>query len=613
MAQDEDQFSTAPMVSDESNDSSLVSKALQTVKNVIPSGIEAAKGFAYPFMHPVETAEGMGEVGKGLLSYGKEAFAKSAERDPRMKAVNALTHQPPLTMPQDTEEQKAKDRAAAQAVGKFYSDRYGGLENIGKTVVSDPVGALMDVGSVATLGSGALARAPGVLGTASKVLGAVGKVSDPIAVGATALKAVPMATAIPFWWKSGASRKSLMEASKAGAELNSEFLKHLSGVAKPEDALDAVDQAAKQLRDERNAKYQESMQRYQQSPNALYASPLNMKTNYNDIMKTWLNQFDKNTRAGKPVRLETQNALNEARDVINEWRNPAKNDPMSHTIFDLDGLKQRLDELRSGYDKSSPSYAALSAVRSSVYDTINLIDPKYAKIMEDYSNTSNVLKDIRKELQGGYNTTSVSKVRKLLNSQDNTSKTKLIEILSEKNPDIPYMIAGQELHPLLPNNVRSYIANAASGIAASTINPGFIATFLASSPKVAGATQYAAGIPAGIAAKVAEKIPAPLRQGVYQAGRYARDAQAEREPPEAAPTPLEAPPEDAEFGTAPFHQEARPQRASGGRIGNAMMKADALIRAAESAKRNLGKMTEDMLELPDEHITKALAVAKAHI
>lgn len=613
MAQDEDQFSTAPMVSDDSSDSSLTNKALETVKNIIPSGIEAAKSFAQPFLHPIQTGEAMADIGKGLYSYGKEAFSKTAERDPRMRAANALMNQPQLTIPQDTEEQKAKDRAAVQAVGKFYADRYGGLENIGKTVVKDPVGALMDVGSLATLGSGTLARAPGVLGTASKVLGTVGKVSDPIAMGATALKALPVATAVPFWWKSGSSAKSLMEASRAGAELNPEFLKHLSGIAKPEDALDAIDQAAKQLRDERNAKYQESMQRYQQSPNALYASPITMKTNYNDIMQTWLNQFDKNTRAGKPVRLETQNALNNVRDVINEWRNPAKNDPMSHTIFDLDGLKQRLDELRSGYDKSSPPYAAISAVRNSVYDTINLIDPKYAKIMEDYSNASNVLKDIRKELQGGYNATSVAKVRKLLNSQDNTSKAKLIEILAEKNPDIPYMIAGQELHPLLPNNVRSYIANAASGIAASTINPGFIASFLASSPRVAGATQYVAGVPAGIAAKIAEKVPAPVRQGIYQTGRYVRDAQAEKEPPEAPPTPLEPPPENAEFGTAPFHEEPRPQRASGGRIGGAIMKADALIRAAETAKRNLGKMTEDMLELPDEHITKALAVAKAHI
>jgi hypothetical protein len=58
---------------------------------------------------------------------------------------------------------------------------------------------------------------------------------------------------------------------------------------------------------------------------------------------------------------------------------------------------------------------------------------------------------------------------------------------------------------------------------------------------------------------------------------------------------------------APFSSE-RTQRKSGGRV-DAKAAADKLIRAAEVAKKNIGKQTETILDAPDEHVVKALAVA----
>jgi hypothetical protein len=56
----------------------------------------------------------------------------------------------------------------------------------------------------------------------------------------------------------------------------------------------------------------------------------------------------------------------------------------------------------------------------------------------------------------------------------------------------------------------------------------------------------------------------------------------------------------------------RPQRASGGRI-SPDSKADALMRAADMAKKDINKGTEALLDQPDEMITRALAVAKKNI
>lgn len=48
---------------------------------------------------------------------------------------------------------------------------------------------------------------------------------------------------------------------------------------------------------------------------------------------------------------------------------------------------------------------------------------------------------------------------------------------------------------------------------------------------------------------------------------------------------------------------------SGGRILDHGSKADALVRAAESARKTISGTTEPLLDLPDEHVVKALAVA----
>lgn len=66
----------------------------------------------------------------------------------------------------------------------------------------------------------------------------------------------------------------------------------------------------------------------------------------------------------------------------------------------------------------------------------------------------------------------------------------------------------------------------------------------------------------------------------------------------------------ATIGTEPAPE--RMQRASGGRV-DPQFHAEKLIRAAEEAKKAASAATEPLLEQPDEHIVKALDIAKRHI
>lgn len=64
------------------------------------------------------------------------------------------------------------------------------------------------------------------------------------------------------------------------------------------------------------------------------------------------------------------------------------------------------------------------------------------------------------------------------------------------------------------------------------------------------------------------------------------------------------------FGNA---DGGRIKRQTGGRIKSTQSEAEALMKAAEDAKKGINKTTETILSQPDEHVAKALEIAKQHI
>lgn len=73
----------------------------------------------------------------------------------------------------------------ARAIGDFYKQRYGSIDNIKKTLYEDPAGALADISTVLTGGAGALKGAAslgkaGKLAKVANVVGRAGELSDPL-------------------------------------------------------------------------------------------------------------------------------------------------------------------------------------------------------------------------------------------------------------------------------------------------------------------------------------------------------------------------------------------------------------------------------------------------
>lgn len=540
------------------------------VQNIPESAVRFGKSMVEPFMHPKETAEAIGELGKGAYSKLQGAFG--VEQDP---------------------EEKARKEAAINAAGEALKQQYGSVAGWKKSFATRPVETLGDISIPLTGGETLLGRAPGIIGEAGKLSGTLGAMTDPIRVAAKApelvAKGVTSATAIPFWLKSGSSYPALQEAAKAGMTGNEHFWNHWAGMASPAELVDTVQDAVKTAAKNRSDAYFSGMKDQSKLTQPLQYNLINDAV---DKIK-----LDNTTVGGMAKNLGVQSAVDEAEKLIGQWQNQ----PMqqgAHSITDMDALKRRMDELRSMYPKGSPEEAVLTGIRQSIYDTIAKQDSGYAQIMQAYGDASDQLRNFKKTLGAGQNTATAATVQKLIKAQNKGPTKNLLDEISKIDPSIPSRIAGTELHELMPQGLRGYLGTlggqiGVSGLLGSLFHPAALASLLGSSPRVAGGVQYGLGTllgrPSTYAQKVEKAIPAETRALSYGAGR-------------------------AEEQQNPNQQNAggRIERASGGRIASDAV-SDKLVRAAEAAKKSINSRTEHLLDQPDETIAKALDVAKRHI
>ena len=132
----------------------------EALANVGTSAASFYKGLVTAITNPVQTATGILDVGAGALQ-------KLLPKD-LVDLVNQIDTNP-----------EASKRAVemANAVGGMFKDRYGSVEALKNTLATDPVGAAADLSTLFTGGASATAR---VAPATSKVLGAVGKYTNPL-------------------------------------------------------------------------------------------------------------------------------------------------------------------------------------------------------------------------------------------------------------------------------------------------------------------------------------------------------------------------------------------------------------------------------------------------
>ena len=124
--------------------------AFMAMQNLVPSAVNYGKSIATPFLHPIDTVGGIRDIAFGGL--GK--VIPGADVGNQQQTFDAFT----------------------QAI----ANRYGGLENIKRTIATDPVGMLGDISGLVTGGGSALAKAPGMFGKAGQMTANVGRAIEPL-------------------------------------------------------------------------------------------------------------------------------------------------------------------------------------------------------------------------------------------------------------------------------------------------------------------------------------------------------------------------------------------------------------------------------------------------
>ena len=331
----------------------------QTVRNVVPSA-QGLLGDMYQMVrHPIQTAGGLVSLGHSLIN---------------------------LAVPEEQGNEEL-----AREVGKYFAERYGGTENLAKTLQEDPVGLAADVALLVAGGAGAAAKAGGKTGQVASQVARVARAADPAAL------AVRGATGATRLARQGATRAGQTLSQVAGVPsgvghlpLEAAYRAGRSGGEAMENLLDAMrrrvpaeeidaniiqraNDSLAQLGEARRAAYQRGMGNL--SGLNVDLSPL--KTRIQGLYDQWRVGPERTLREGEPgvVRLrEIERKIAEFEEL------------KATSVPDLDALKREIDalmgEASTGAGRSAN--AVTSTVRNELRAEINRVDPEYKAIMEGY-------------------------------------------------------------------------------------------------------------------------------------------------------------------------------------------------------------------------------------
>ncbi len=117
------------------------------------SASEFAGNIVQSAMHPMQTAENLGSIGLGVMEkVGRHIGLPSGQGYEKY----------------------------ADAVGEFMMKRYGSVDNIKRTLATDPIGVAADLSALFTGGGSLAAKLPGIAGRIGAGVSAAGSAVDPL-------------------------------------------------------------------------------------------------------------------------------------------------------------------------------------------------------------------------------------------------------------------------------------------------------------------------------------------------------------------------------------------------------------------------------------------------
>ena len=236
------------------------------------------------------------------------------------------------------------EEEAARAVGKYFADRYGGIENLKTTVKTDPVGFMADVSMLLTGAGGVAARIPGIIGTTAKVASKVGGMIEPFNVAKQGLRMIPKGIAPKLYESSAKFSTTIPPAERVKiveSALTNKILPNAKGVEKAKKAIEDI-----------NTQIDSMISQVGEG---------GLQVPIQSLFKEWPKLLDEATLSGKP--LSNQKTINLIRNQIEEANLRVGRTGL--TPPQLQTLKKKIyKDLESYYEKSRAAPASIEAQKA---------------------------------------------------------------------------------------------------------------------------------------------------------------------------------------------------------------------------------------------------------
>jgi hypothetical protein len=454
----------------------------ETWRNAPASAAHFARDVVQPIIHPVETATNLKNLGLGVLE--KTGIVPGDEHE-----------------------------KYADAVGRYFVERYGGFDNAKRALITDPVGVAGDLSTLFTGGGSLAARAPGMIGRAGEAVATAGRAIDPIANAGTALaKTVGPVAAEATGVMTGTGGKPLRVAAEAGLEggqAAEAFRENMRGVAPMEEAVNDARAAVLQMRKERGDAYRQKMAAVNADNTILDFNKIDQAVTNSQGVKTYSGRSG--TGPQQSLSPKTAGIRQEMTDAIDHWK---QLDPAEfHTPEGIDALKQQLGDIRDATQYGTPERVAADRIYNAVRQTIVDQVPGYAKVMSAYEKASTLIKEIETTLStkpGASIDTALRKLQSVLRDNVNTNygrREQLANFLVNSGaPHLMEKLAGQALNAWVPRGLaRVAVTHSVPAIAAG----------------LAGGAPAAAAAAATVLPTMSPRLMGELAHGVGRAARRA--------------------------------------------------------------------------------------------
>ena len=436
----------------------------QAISNVPSSTVNLVEDTVQPFLHPIDTANSLVSLGKGLYQ---------------------------LTTPGEQ-----PDEASAKAVGQYFANRYGSIEGFKRAFASDPMGILADASIVLTAGGSLAGRAPGVVGRVGEQVSNVGNMIDPVSAAVRgAEKVVPMtgeAVKSGLGFTTGTGRETIDQAYKAGregGERQEAFLSNMRGEVPVEDvATEAVD-ALKQMKTDTSKKFSEDKTALELEKTDVSMDPVV------GAMKDLRDGFT--FEGASELSKEGQAKLKALEKIVLEW----KKSPALHNAKGMDILKRRIDnEYPTGLNAGDAGVVVTRARDAVKKEILNQV-PEYAPLMKAYEMAIDLEREMQRALSLGKNSSADTTLRKLqsvMRNNVNANFGSRLNLVNKLENSSDYMllpkIAGQAVNTKLPRGLVSQSMMGGTLIqAGQSLDPTALALAPFTSPRLVGETVQATG------------------------------------------------------------------------------------------------------------------------